>query len=103
MLMPALRALLVRWAPIPLRLIVGYGFLVHGLLKLGRGVDVFAAALAGLSIPAPHLMAWVTVVTEVVCGLAMLAGAYVELISIPMAIVLLVALVTVHLPFGFSS
>jgi putative oxidoreductase len=94
---------LVRWASIPLRLIVGYGFMVHGFLKLGRGVDVFAAALAGLHVPMPHLMAWITIVIELAGGLAVLLGAYVALASIPMAIVLLVALVEVHLPFGFSS
>ena len=44
-----------RWAALPLRLIVGGGFMVHGYLKLGRGVEVFAAALAGLDIPAPRL------------------------------------------------
>lgn len=97
------RATLARWAPMPLRLIVGYGFLEHGLLKLGRGVPVFAAALSGLGVPAPNLMAWVTVIVELLGGLAVLAGAYVELVSIPMVIVLLVALFTVHLPFGFSS
>jgi putative oxidoreductase len=97
------RSLLLRWAPIPLRLIVGYGFLEHGLLKLGRGVEVFAAALAGLGLPAPHIMAWLTVVVEVGGGIAFLLGAYLEWFSVPMIIVLLVALFTVHLPFGFSS
>lgn len=101
--MTSTRAWLTHWAPLPLRLIVGYGFLVHGLAKLGRGVDVFAAALAGLHLPAPHFLAWVTVVVEVAGGIAVLAGAYVEWVSIPMVIVLLVALVTVHLPFGFTS
>ena len=91
------------WAPIPLRLIVGYGFLMHGILKLERGMDVFAAALAGLGVPAPHLAAWATTVVELVGGLAVLMGAYVEWVSVPMVIVLLVALVKVHLPFGFSS
>ena len=94
---------LVRWAPIPLRLMVGYGFVVHGWLKLGRGVDVFAAARAGLGLPAPDLLAWLTVVVELVGGIAMLLGAYVVWASIPMIIVLLVALFLVHLPFGFSS
>jgi putative oxidoreductase len=93
----------MRWAPIPLRLIVGYGFLVHGIAKVERGVDVFAAALAGLGIPAPDLMAWITVVIEVAGGAAVLAGAYLEWVSLPMIVVLLVALFTVHLPFGFSS
>ena len=66
--MPLNRTLLARWAPIPLRLIVGYGFLTHGVLKLGRGVDVFAAALQGLGVPVPHLMAWITIVVEVLGG-----------------------------------
>ena len=30
-----------RWAPIPLRLIVGYGFMEHGFAKLSKGVDAF--------------------------------------------------------------
>ena len=29
-----------RWAPIPLRLIVGYGFMEHGFAKLGRGSEL---------------------------------------------------------------
>ena len=28
-----------RWAPIPLRLIVGYGFIEHGYAKLSKGPD----------------------------------------------------------------
>jgi putative oxidoreductase len=91
------------WAPIPIRLIVGYGFMTHGFLKLCRGVGVFAAALSGLGVPAPDIMAWITVVIEIACGLAVLLGAYVRLVSIPMVVVLLVALFTVHLQFGFSS
>ena len=97
------RASITRWAPVPLRLIVGYGFMAHGFLKVGRGVDVFAAALYGLGIPKPHFMAWVTILIEVFGGLAVLLGAFVSLVSVPMVAVLLVALVLVHLPFGFSS
>jgi putative oxidoreductase len=44
-----------------------------------------------------------TVVTEIVGGLAILLGAFVPLASIPMAAVLLVAIFTVHLRYGFSS
>jgi putative oxidoreductase len=82
---------------------VGYGFMTHGFLKLCRGVGVFAAALSGLGVPAPDIMAWITVGIEIACGLAVLLGAYVRLVSIPMVVVLLVALFTVHLQFGFSS
>jgi uncharacterized membrane protein YphA (DoxX/SURF4 family) len=32
---------LAQWASIPLRLIVGYGFFVHGLTKLEKGPENF--------------------------------------------------------------
>jgi putative oxidoreductase len=91
------------WAPIPLRLIVGYGFMEHGFAKLARGPEAFAAILHTMSVPAPHLMAWLTILTELIGGLAVLLGAFVPLASVPMATVLFVAMLTVHLPYGFSS
>jgi putative oxidoreductase len=94
---------IARWAPIPLRLIVGYGFMEHGFAKLARGSDAFAAILQAISVPGPHFMAWSTILIEVIGGLAVLLGAFVALVSLPMAAVLLVAMFTVHLPYGFSS
>jgi putative oxidoreductase len=97
------RAGLARWAPIPLRLIVGYGFMQHGFAKLSKGPEAFAAILHTIGVPAPHLMAWLTILIEVFGGLAVLVGALVPLASLPMAAVLLVAIFTVHRPYGFSS
>ena len=97
------RSPIAHWAPIPLRLIVGYGFMEHGFAKLARGPDAFPAILQALGVPAPHFMGWLTISVEIVGGLAVLLGALVPLASIPMAAVLLVAMVTVHLPYGFSS
>jgi len=91
------------WAPIPLRLIVGYGFMEHGFAKLSRGPEAFAVILHTMGVPAPHLMAWLTILTELIGGLAVLLGAFVPLVSLPMAMVLFVAMLTVHLPYGFSS
>ena len=92
-----------RWAPIPLRLIVGYGFMEHGFAKLSKGPENFAAILHALGVPAPHFMAWLTILTELIGGLAVLLGAFVPLVSLPMAVLLFVAIFTVHLPNGFSS
>ena len=97
------RSAISRWAPIPLRLIVGYGFMEHGFAKLSRGPDVFAAILQALGVPAPYLMAWLTISVEIVGGLAVVLGAFVSLASLPMAVLLLVATFTVHLPYGFSA
>jgi putative oxidoreductase len=95
--------LLARWAPIPLRLIVGYGFMQHGFAKLSKGPENFAAILHALSVPAPHFVAWLTILTELIGGLAVLLGAFLPLVSLPMAVLLFVAIFTVHLPYGFSS
>src|SRR4051812_11146235 len=94
---------LQRWAALPLRLIVGYGFIAHGYAKVMNGPDRFAASLQALGVPAPHLMAWATIGFELLGGLAVLVGAYIPLISLPLTVILLVAIFTVHLPFGFTS
>jgi len=48
-------------------------------------------------------MAWLSILAELFCGLAILVGGFVTLVSIPMAILLFVAIFTLHLPNGFSS
>jgi putative oxidoreductase len=97
------RTSVTRWAPIPLRLIVGYGFMQHGFTKFSKGPEAFAAILQAIGVPASHLMAWLTILIEFFGGFAVLLGALVPLVSLPLAAVLLVAMFTVHLPYGFSS
>src|SRR5215471_14762895 len=92
-----------QWYAIPLRLIVGYGFMEHGYAKLARGPESFIAILHAIGTPAPALMAWSTIIVELIGGLAVLVGAFIPIASIPMAIVLLTAIFTVHIPNGFSS
>jgi putative oxidoreductase len=91
------------WSAWPLRLIVGYGFMAHGYAKIARGPEVFAGILNALHMPAPSALAWATIAVELLGGLAILLGAYIAWVSVPMAAVLIVAAVTVHLPNGFSS
>ncbi len=107
---PAIHATLRRavaslrpWAPLPIRLIVGYGFIAHGYAKFARGPETFAVVLHTLGVPAPTLLAWATAAVEMAGGFAILVGAFVPIVSLPMAIVLLSAMVTVHLPYGFFS
>ena len=92
-----------RAAPLALRLIVGFGFVQHGYAKLARGPEDFTQILHALGMPFPELLAWGTILVELLGGAAILLGAFVALASIPMAVVLLVAIFTVHLPYGFSS
>jgi putative oxidoreductase len=92
-----------RWAALPIRLIVGYGFMAHGFAKVARGPDAFISVLHAMGVPAPALMGWATILIELFGGFFVLIGALLPLVSVPMAAVLLVAVITVHLPYGFSS
>ena len=74
----------------------------HGFAKLAKGPDAFANILQAMRVPGPHFMAWSTILVEILGGLAVILGAFVALASVPMAAVLLVAMFTVHLPYGFS-
>jgi putative oxidoreductase len=91
-----------RWAPIPLRLIVGYGFMEHGFAKLPRGPDSFSHPVRDRR-ARTGLHGRATILVEIFGGLAILLGAFVVLASIPMAAIILVAMFTVHLPYGFST
>lgn len=90
-------------ALLPLRLMVGFGFAAHGYAKLTRGPDSFATILAAIGVPQPHVMAWATCLLEFVGGLGVMLGAFVLPLSIPLAVVMLTAMFTVHARYGFSS
>lgn len=90
-------------ALLPLRLVIGYGFVAHGLAKWNRGPANFGKLLAQIGAPLPTATAWIVTMLEIVGGLALLAGALVAIVSIPLIVSMLVALFTVHLRYGFSA
>jgi putative oxidoreductase len=89
------------WYAIPLRLIVRFGFIQHGYAKLARGPEDFIGVLHAMGLPSSFLL--LTIIVELVGGLMILVGALIPLATLPMMIVLFVAIITVHLPNGFSS
>ena len=91
------------WYAVPLRLILGGGFIEHGYAKLARGADGFIGILHAIGTPFADVLGWATIVVEILGGVMVLLGSFVPLASVPMIVVLLVAIFTVHLPNGFSS
>jgi putative oxidoreductase len=87
----------------PLRVLLGIGFIVHGFPKLfvPEGNVQFAAMLQQLGIPAPGLMAWVVGIVEFFGGLALIIGLATWLVSALLIVDMLVAMFTVHLGAGF--
>lgn len=91
------------WAPVALRLSIGIGFMVHGWAKLSRGPEKFANVLNWMDVPFPHFMAWLVTLIELFGGFAMVIGAFVTLVSIPLIAIHIVAMFGVHWKYGFSS
>jgi putative oxidoreductase len=97
------RSASVRWSLLPIRLVVGFGFLSHGLAKLGRGPQKFGKLLDLIGAPFPVPTAWMVTAVEIVGGVALLCGAFVLVASVPLAISMLVAIATIHWRYGFSA
>ena len=92
-----------RWVPIPIRMILGVGFMVHGWAKWSRGPAAFAELLKQVHVPLPLANAWLVILLEIFGGLALLVGAFVAIVSIPLILSMLGAMFTVNIKYGFSA
>jgi putative oxidoreductase len=50
------------------------GFMAHGFAKLSKGSDAFATMLQAMGVPGAHLMAWSTILVELLGGFAVNSG-----------------------------
>ncbi|MGD8395627.1 MAG: DoxX family protein [Candidatus Eiseniibacteriota bacterium] len=91
-------------ALLPLRLMLGIGFTIHGAPKLFSSQQhvSFAAMLDGIGIPAANLMAWLVGALEFFGGVGLILGFLAVPIAVLLIVNMLVALFTVHLPHGFN-
>ena len=92
-----------RWVPIPIRMILGVGFMVHGWAKWSRGPAVFAELLRQVHVPLPLANAWLVTLLEIFGGLALLMGAFVAVVSVPLILSMLGAMFTINIKYGFSA
>jgi putative oxidoreductase len=97
------RVAFAQWALVPLRLVMGIGFVVHGWAKWSRGPAGFGKLLHQIGVPMPDVTAWLVTFLELVGGFALIIGAFVALVSLPLIISMLVAMITIHFRYGFSA
>jgi putative oxidoreductase len=98
-----IKSLASLWAFVPLRLVIGYGFMAHGWAKWSRGPAGFAKLLEQIGVPFPEPSAWILTFVELLGGFAIFIGAFVAIVSVPLIVMMLVAMFTVHLRYGFSA
>ena len=92
------------WAPVPLRIILGFGFVFHGFPKVftAAGHESITGMLAGIGVPAPGFAGYLVGGLEFFGGLALLLGLMVRPIAALGAVEMLFAALLVHLPAGFN-
>ncbi len=87
---------------LPLRIVVGLVFVVHGAQKLFVfGLADTAGFLGSLGIPLPTVAAAALIAVELLGGLALLLGAGTRIVAAVLAADMLVAILTVHVRGGF--
>ncbi len=85
------------------RLILAYGFYGPAMKKLSNFAGVVQWFSEGLHLPFPYINAAMAVATEVSGVILLTLGLMTRLISIPMMVVMTVAISTVHWVNGFSA
>lgn len=88
-------------APLVLRVVVGAIFALHGYQKLMAGVPGIAGFLGSLGFPAPEVFAVLLIAAELIGGIMLILGLFTHWTAKILAVVALVALLTVHLKNGF--
>lgn len=84
------------------RLAVAYGFYEPAMMKWGDIASV-SDWFASLGIPFATLNAYMVATTEITGVILLTLGFLTRFISLPLIVVMIVAIVTVHLPNGFSA
>ncbi len=89
------------YAALPLRIVLGIIFIVHGYLKLFGGVEGTTNFFTGLGIPLAGFFAYVVGIVEFFGGIALILGLVVKIVSVLLIINTSIAILLVHLPKGF--
>jgi len=84
------------------RLAVAYGFYEPAMMKWAD-IGAIAEWFGSMGMPLPTLNAYMAATTEITGVVLLTLGLFTRLISIPLIVVMIVAIVTVHLPHGFSA
>jgi len=92
------------WGPVPIRLIIGVGFIYHGFIKLFTSVghENFLRLLNEIGVPLSGVISWVIGGLEFFGGIAIILGAFMTITNILLLLNMAVAMFWVNLPNGFD-
>ncbi len=85
-----------------MRLVLAYGFWGPAMMKWNN-MDGIIKWFTGMGIPFPTVNAYLSAGTEVAGSVLLLFGIATRMITIPLMVVMLVAIFTVHIHHGFEA
>lgn len=85
-----------------IRITIGFLLLIPGLMKLMDPTGI-TGMLSGLGFPAPSLMAWMLLLSEIIFGALIILGYKTKYAVWPLLIILTVALITVAFPGALEN
>ena len=91
-----------RGAIILIRVLVGWVFLVEGILKFRLPQELGVGRFTTIGIPAPHIMAPLVGGVEMVSGALIILGLLTRLACIPLLIDIIVAILSTKVPILFG-
>jgi putative oxidoreductase len=93
-----------KWGMLPLRIVVGLVFLMHGAQKLFIfGLGGTSDIMGKLGLPLPGLAAIIVIAVELLGGLAILLGVFTRLAGALLAFEMLIAILVARLNGGFFA
>ena len=93
-----LQSKLIEFAPLPLRVVAGVGFMIHGLPKI---LDIGKTQGSFMNMGLPHDLAILIGLLEFIGGLAILLGVFTRIAAGLLAIQMIGAILLVKLSKGF--
>jgi len=85
-----------------IRLVLAYGFYEPAMEKV-QDIHAIGDWFASLNIPAPYFQAYLATGTEILGVILLTLGLFTRIISFPLIITMIIAILTVHWENGFSS
>jgi putative oxidoreductase len=84
------------------RVVIAYGFYTPAITKWSD-IESVAKWFISLGIPFPILNAYMAATTELLGVILLTLGLFTRLISIPLMVIMIVAIITVHITHGFNA
>lgn len=86
------------WPTVFIRILVGMVFLPEGIQKLIFPEILGSGRFVHIGIPYPYIMGPFVGLTELTCGLLIIIGLFTRLASLPLIIIMIVAIISTKIP-----